>query len=103
MAEMTINDYARYVLNNIGRATLSNAMKITEKLDTTYSFKDFLLSIQSYTTQTINENRFDTNVVYGILYVTNKALTKYTSSIKYTKSFIISDYIIDLWKVINGL
>ena len=103
MAEMTAAEYGRYVVNNIGRATLSNTMNVIEKLDTTYPFKDFLLGVQSYITQVINENRFDANISYGILYITNKALNKYTSNIKYTKAFIISDYIIELWKVINGL
>ena len=34
---MNIYDYAKYIINNITRATVGNALNISDKIETTYN------------------------------------------------------------------
>lgn len=99
---MTVSEYAKYVVSNMNRATLGNALNIVKKFETEYNFVDFLASVDSYVLQVLNSNLLDKSKCYNILYLTNNALKKYNSNFNYNKNFIMDDFIIDLWGVING-
>lgn len=101
---MDVRDYAKYTIDNLSRATLSNALNISSKLDVQggYLFTDFANNIYSYTITLLDSGKLNVNKCYDILSITNSALKKYNSNIKYNKLFIKDDYIINLWRVING-
>ena len=99
---MTVSEYAKYVVSNMNRATLGNALNIVKKFETEYNFVDFLTSVDSYVLQVLNSNLLDKSKCYNILYLTSNALKKYNSNFNYNKNFIMYDFIIDLWGVING-
>ena len=101
---MDVKDYAKYTIDNIHRATLSNALNICTKLDTQggYTFKDFTTCIYNYVLELLKNSKLDANKCYRILSATIECLEKYNSPIKYNHAFIIDDYIINIWRIING-
>ena len=99
---MDIKDYSKYVLDNMNRATLGNALNIALKFNSEYKFENFIDNIIIQCKFEILENKHDDDKYYKILGIAYNSLKYYKSSINYNKSFIIDDFIIDLWKVLNG-
>lgn len=100
---MEVNEFAKFVLDNLTRATIGNTLNISNKLDCPdyYKFIDFLDEIQKYTEKLLLDG-FDKNKCYEILVLANKTLKKYKSEVKYNKTYIINDFVIDLWRIMNG-
>lgn len=101
---MTVGDFAKYVVDNMHRATLSNAMNIADKLDNPdyYQLVDFAKNIDSYIGDVSVETRLGKIIVCKILVATDDCLKHYMSDIKYNKRMIIDNYIIEIWRAING-
>lgn len=102
MANMNVSDYAKYFIDNIGRATLANVLTISNKFASDYKFDEFVKCTQQYILELIKENKKDLNKCYMMLTAANIALTKYSASVNYSKIFIYNDFLIDIWKVSNG-
>ena len=98
---MEIYDYAKYIINNITRATIGNALKISDKIDSTYKFIDLINNICKYIDELILNNRLEKEKCYSIYYIINKYTKLYNSQFS-TKKYIINDFIIDLWKIMNS-
>lgn len=100
---MEVNEFAKFVLDNLTRATIGNTLNISNKLDCSdyYKFTDFLEEIQKYTEKLLLDG-FDKNKCYEILVLANKTLKKYKSEVKYNKTYIINDFVINLWRIMNG-
>ena len=100
---MTVEDFAKYVIDNMHRATLSNALNIADKLDNPdfYTLISFAENIESYLGLVEVQSRLGTLVTYKILIATDDCLKHYNSDIKYNKRMIIDNYIIDMWRAIN--
>lgn len=100
---MNTEEFARYVINNMHRATLSNALNITTKLDTQdhYSFEEFLIAMQVYVKECLNNQKIDSTKCYEILSTISKSLRAYKSQFNYNKIYIIDDFIIELWSVLD--
>lgn len=98
---MTVSDFAKYVVDNMHRATLANALNIANKLDNPdyYSFTEFVKCLNDYVTQLATDNLIDTLKCSKILVVSSDSLLAYNSNIKYNKMMIIDNYIIDLWRI----
>lgn len=100
---MSVDKFAEYVVNNLCRATLANAMNIADKLDNPdyYVFTEFNDFVIRYL-GTLSVQQFLGNVkVCKMLYACYKASEAYNSNFKYNKRMIIDNYIIDLWNAIN--
>ena len=102
---MTVEDYAKYVINNITRATIGNALKISDKLDTdnNYKFLDFINYFSTYICELNKDGKLNNDKFYSIMYIINNCINKYNSNINYNKRFIINDFIIDFWKIMEGI
>ena len=100
---MDVKDFAQYVVNNMHRATLSNALSISAKLDTEgfYKFPEFLDELYKYAIECLSSKRIDTNKCYKILALTNETLTKYNSTFNYNKVYLIDDFLIKLWYILD--
>lgn len=100
---MTVSEFAKYVVDNMHRATLSNAMNIADKLDNTdfYQLVDFAENINKYVGDVVVEKRIGKITAYKILVATYDCLKHYNSEMKYNKRMIIDNYIIDIWRAVN--
>ena len=101
---MNVSDFAKYVIDNLHRASLSNALNISSKLDNDeyYTFVDFVDNIIAYVNSRLADKNIDTFEAYNILIYSNNWLKMYKSEFNYNKDMIIDNYIIDLWEIING-
>lgn len=99
---MDVNEYAKYVVNNMNRATLGNALNIANKFASEYDFAEFLNAVDKHVGIVLASNLLPKDKCYNILYLSSKAQKMLNSEFKYNKSFIIDDFIVDLWGVING-
>lgn len=101
---LTVEEYAKYVVTNIGRAQLPNAYKIAENFEGPgcFDFEMFLKYMVPYIEDLIKENRLDINKCYAMLVLINTTLTKYKSPFKYNKTFLVDDFIMDLWRIAGG-
>lgn len=101
---MDINEFSVYVINNMSRATIGNALNIVNKFtgsEPEFKFEDFIAGIESYTNKLMSDN-YNKNVCYKIFVLIDKTMTKYKSNIKYNKTFVMNDFIINLWRIMNG-
>lgn len=101
---MSISDYARYIINNITRATIGNALRIGDKIDIDggYKFDELLNNICIYIDELILNKNLSKEKCYSIYYIINLYKKQYLSEIKYNKKYIINSFIIDLWKIMNS-
>ena len=101
---MSVEKFAQYVINNLNRATLANAMNIADKLDNPdyYEFQEFNNYIMQYVGTESILNFLGKAKVYKILSACYDAVKAYNSEFKYNKRMIIDDYIIKLWCAVNN-
>ena len=85
------------------RATLANALNIATKLDSAdgYKFDELCLEMQKYVKDCLAQNKIDCDKCYSILSALNKALKAYNSTFNYSKAFIIDDFLIQLWDILD--
>lgn len=100
---MSSAEFAKYMIDHIGLASLPNALKIAENFNsaTDYHFDEFLRDVQNYLHTLITENKLDLDKCYTLIALCSNSLKKYSED-KITKSYVIDDFIIELWKVYNG-
>ena len=75
---MNVTDFAKYVIDNMHRATLANAMNIAEKIDNEeyYAFKDFTDNVNTYVSNALQDDKINNMQAYKIL----GCIDKYWSS-----------------------
>lgn len=100
---MTVEKFAQYVINNLNRATLANAMNIADKLDNPdyYDFQEFNNYVMQYLSVQDIINFLGKERICKILTACYDAVKAYNSEFKYNKRMIIDDYIIKLWSAVN--
>lgn len=101
---MEVNEFAKFVIDNMGRATAGNALNIVNKLDNPeyYKFSDFAVELQKYIAAILADGSYNKDKCYEMLVLLDKTIQKYNSPIKYNKTFIINDFILELWRIIHG-
>ena len=97
---MTVNDFAKYVIDNMRRASLANALNIANKLDNPeyYAFPEFVECMNDYVAQLVANGKMDAIRSSKILVASSEALSAYKSTNKYNKLMIIDNFIINVWK-----
>lgn len=100
---MTLEEFSKYVIDNMTRATVGNALNISLRINGSgYQFVDFIKGVETYIADCIVKNKLTKDKCYGIFYICNKYLKQYNSTFNYNKEYIINDFIIDLWRILNG-
>jgi len=89
---MDVNDYAIFVMSNIKKAKLGNALNITDKVIENYDVKEFITSLYN---ALIEMKNYDKRVVDCI----NSALNGFD---KKNPSMTLDKMIISIWKIYNG-
>lgn len=103
MQNMNIQQFSAYVIENMHRATLANALNIADKLDNAdyYPFTDFTKSITVYVAGTEVAKRIGNVKMCRIIALIYDIMKKYNSDIKYNKRMLIDSFIISLWQIMN--
>ena len=101
---MGVEDFAKYVIDNISRATLSNALNISNKLNggEYYNLDEFIVAIDKYVSSQLVNNKISKAAAYKILDSSCTLIKKLETTFKYNKQMLADDYIIDIWRAING-
>ena len=100
---MGVKDFAKYVIDNLGRATLANAMNIADKLDNEnfYDLREFVDNVNSYVGTNEALKLIGYVKVCKVVSASYDCIKKYDSDKKYNKRMVIDNYIIELWRSIN--
>ena len=103
MRNMSVQQFSAYVIENMHRATLANALNIADKLDNAdyYSFTDFTQSITVYVAGAEVARRIGNVKMCRIVALIYDIMNKYNSDIKYNKRMLIDNFIISLWQIMN--
>lgn len=102
MSNMTCADFAKYMVDNIGRATLANAFNITDKfVSKTYDFMEFLQYVDNYVSDKLTSCN-NKVIYYKIAVATNKARTMASSENKYNFTMIVDEFVCSVWEAVNG-
>ena len=101
---MSCKEFGKYVVDNIKRATLSNSLNISNKIDVEngYGFEELVNEIYLSTEVLIENKRIDRIAAYKVIVACSDSLKKYRANFNYNKKMIIDDYIIKLWEAFNG-
>ena len=105
---MLLEDFAKYVIDNMTRATLVNALNITNKLSNTkkspdiYNASEFLRAVYNYLNSKLSGDCTDTIKIYKTIVATDKCLKSLESSVPYNETMVIDSYIIEIWESLNG-
>lgn len=102
---MTAEEYARYVMQNLGRARVGNAMNIVDKISDggEYDFLEFLAGVEKYANANLSSKSPDSRISRLIAIAVFRARDRYTSDTRYNKRMVIDNFILDLWEAINGI
>lgn len=101
---MGVDDFAKYVILNMSRATLANAFNISSKIygdKAQYDTVEFLHSVDSYVRYALVNNKIDDMQAYKILIATDKCLNRFdeeSNGIKYNKQMVVDDFITEVWE-----
>ena len=100
---MDVAQFAKYVIDNMSRATLANALNIANKLDVEggYKVEEFIKALNEYLTHTDVIQRLGTIKTAKIVVAIDDCQKHYFSQTKYQKHMIIDNLIIDIWCAIN--
>ena len=98
---MTTVEYARYVIDNINRASMANTLNIVKSLcgeKATYDPKEFLESVIKVLGDIVVFGNLGTKKTYEIVVLAQKALDSLESD-KHKLQMVIDEFILKLWKI----
>ena len=104
MASMTVLEYANFVLSNIGRATIANALNIADKIgeNKEYSVTEFINSIILSVEERVSSKKIPPKISYAVLGAVSNCMKNFSSQKKLNERMIIDNFIIELWEAVNG-
>ena len=97
---MTVQDYAKYVVENMGRATLTNALNIVKSIygeGAKYPFDEFLSAIIKIAGDLVANKRLPEVRAYQIIVLADEILKKLSSDTPYKPNMLADEFIIRLW------
>lgn len=96
---MTVEEFARYIVDNMGRASLVNALNIPSRIsDGNYDPMELSRCIQSYVGEAVSKKILSTQSAYRIIVACDDFCKKYDSEFKYQKRMVLDMLIIDIWE-----
>ena len=105
---MTAGEFSKYVIENMNRATLVNALNIPNKFnlydENGYEPMDFIVGIYDYFKDSNNIARYEPHTMVEILYFAHCFEEKYLNDkFKYNKKMLLDTLIIHLWGTLGGI
>ena len=105
MPNMSVEEYAKYVMQNLGCATRGNAVKIVDRLGegNDYDFLEFVGNVEKYVSANLSSSNPSSEKSLLIILAVNSARVRYMSNnARYNKRMVIDNFILDLWEAVNG-
>ena len=101
---MNVQEYADFVLSNIGRATLANALNIADKIGDGKSYKavDFVNSLLVSVDNRVSCGKLDKKVSYSVIGAIAECMKDLESPKNYNERMIMDNLIIGLWEAYCG-
>lgn len=98
---MDINEYAKFVLDNIGKARAGNVLNISDKvLGDGRTAKDFVEAMYKAIAEA-DIGSVDSDKYFKILKIINEANTKINEGFKFNEQMIMDKMIIGIWRVMH--
>lgn len=97
---MTVKEFAKYVIDNLHRASLVNAFNIGDKLDNPnyYSLEDFINECLLYITDLLSRSKINTNTYGKLIIALSNCEKAIKSEFKFNRRMIIDNLIIEMWE-----
>lgn len=100
---MTTKEFSKYFIDNIGRATLVNALNVSDKLNNgDYDIDEFIKECIDYISNLQTTCKFTlekSSKMLTAFFSCNKDLN---SEFKYNKFMILNNLVISIWEISNG-
>lgn len=100
---MNVEEFAKYVIDNLGRASLVNSFNISEKLENPkyYSLNSFILACINYISKLQEDSKITPKRCSKLLVALYKCEKSFNSEFKYSTKMIIDNLIIEMWEACN--
>ena len=101
---LSVEEYAKRTINNMGVAKFFQVFRITENFEgpDCFDFMEYLNHIITYMTEVLNTNRLPIEQCHRILALVHTTKQKYNSTFKYNKTYVMDDFVVELWRICNG-
>ena len=98
MGDFTVEQYAKYVIDNIHRATLVNSLRIPEKLKL-FDMNDFIDCSMKYISELVSSGKLDNEKASRASVAFYNCRNDLNSKFNYNKTMVVNDLIINLWEI----
>lgn len=97
---MTVKEFAKYVIDNLHRASLVNAFNIGDKLDNPnyYSLEDFIHECILYLTDSLVSTKLKPIITCKLLSALFNCEKAIDSEYKFNRRMVIDNLIIEMWE-----
>ena len=97
---MSVNDFAKYVIDNMHRATLVNALKVSDKLiSCVYDVNEFINCSLSYVSDLFSCGKIDKEKSCRLSVAFFNCKKDYNSPHNYSKNMILNNLIMSVWEI----
>ena len=104
---MSVEEFAKYVVDNLYRATISNSLAIVKRLydvnpkehTAIYNVDEFLDALDSYIGKALEQNTIKHSVGIKLLASVYSCREALNSDKKYQKLMILDNLIIEMWEI----
>lgn len=98
---MTNQDFSKYVIDNMHRATLVNALNVSNKLNNgDYDVNEFINNSLAYISELLSNGKISFEMASRLSVAFYNCKKDYNSEFNYSKYMIINNLIIRLWEIL---
>lgn len=100
---MTTKEFSKYFIDNIERATLINALNVSDKLNNNeYNVNDFIKESIEYISNLQATYKISLEKSSKMLVAFYNCSKDLSSEFKYNRYMILNNLIISIWEISNG-
>lgn len=101
---MNIEEFSKYVIDNMSRATLVNALNVSNKLiNGAYDVNDFIDTSLEYISTLLSYGKISSEKASRLSVAFFNCKRDYNSDFNYSKTMILNDLIINVWEICCGV
>ena len=97
---MGVEEYAKYVIDNMHRATLVNALRIPEKLKS-FDDNEFIDCSIKYISQLVSSGKIANETACRLSVAFYNCKKDLNSKFNYSKYMVLNNLIMELWEILK--